>query len=302
MTGSSSPLATVIAPGMLTLIEDLGRGLGDLPTGAAIGLPSGGAMDRGALRLANRLVGNPEEAAGLEVLLGGVVLRFDTRAVVAVTGAPVEVWIDERVQPHHRPLVVESGSTLRLGRAVTGLRMVVAIASGVAGEMLAGSVSASPAAGLGRAPLVAGDRLSSARLPVEPAMAADVAESAAGGGGVTLRLVPGPRDDWLSDHAHAVIAQTGWRVTADCDRVGIRLTGPMLQRRRTDELASEAVVRGAVQVPPSGQPVIFGADHPTTGGYPVIGVVAEPDLDLLGQVRPGDEVRFSWLARPRWQG
>ncbi|MGJ6981037.1 biotin-dependent carboxyltransferase family protein [Aestuariimicrobium soli] len=296
MNRPQNAVLRVVDPGPLTLLEDLGR-----VTGAAIGLPRGGAVDRAGLRLANRLVGNPEHAAGLEVLWGGLVVEALADTVISVCGAPVSVTIDGRAERSHTAVPVRAGAVIALGRCVLGrcvvrgVRPLVAVAGGLAGESLLGSVSASPAAGLGRAPLVAGDLLMSAGLPTTPWITTDLGLTVGHDPHRPLRVIGGPRDDWLTDTARGLFATTGWRVGPQCDRVGIRLEGPPLAWSHPGrELPSEAVVPGAVQVPPEGRPLVFLADHPTTGGYPVVGVVHPDDLDALGQAGPGDEVRFRW--------
>jgi allophanate hydrolase subunit 2 len=108
-----------------------------------------------------------------------------------------------------------------------------------------------------------------------------------------LRVVPGPRTDWFTPAAMKVLGTSPYEVTAASDRVGVRLAGPALERARVEELPSEGVVDGAVQVPPDGQPVVFLADHPVTGGYPVIAVVHPDDLPAVAQARPGQHVRFA---------
>ncbi|WP_369068829.1 5-oxoprolinase subunit C family protein [Kineococcus terrestris] len=285
----------VLAPGPLTTVQDRGR------AGAfRYGVGVAGAADRAALALANRLVANPPERAGLEVLLGGLEVRAEGPLVVAVTGAPVPVTVDGRPAPHASVLVLGAGQVLQLGQAPTGLRAYVAVRGGVAVEPVLGSRSRDTLAGLGPDPLAAGDR-----LPVGPAPAgrprlrtAPVAGPATGT--VAVGVVPGPRHDWFTDPG--VLFTGTWTVTPASDRVGLRLERPDgqpgLRRRREEELPSEGVAVGSLQVPPSGQPVLFGPDHPVTGGYPVVGVVRDADVDRLAQVRPGQSLRFRPVPAP----
>lgn len=280
----------VVAPGPLTLVQDLGRaGL------AEYGVGPSGAFDRGALRLANRLVGNPEDAAGLESLGGGLEIRALAPLVVAVTGAagPLTVRSDGSVRPADRrsPVALAVGDLLRVDHPTAGLRSYVSVRGGVAVARTFASASSDTLAGLGPARLAAGDRLpvgSAGRHHPHVDHAPERRQSG------PLRIVPGPRDDWFADDALDLLLSSSWTVTPASDRVGVRLDGPPLRRRDPGrELASEPVVTGALQVPPDGHPVLLGPDRPTTGGYPVIGVVIDDDVDRAAQFRPGDQVRFS---------
>lgn len=282
--------------GPQALVADLGR-----PGHAAIGVPVGGAADREALALAHRLVGNARDAAGLEVLLGGLEVSLEQETLVAVTGAPVPVTVDGHPAAFSAPVLLAPGQRLRLGAPTAGLRTYLAVAGGIEVPRLFGSASSSPTLGLGPAPLRASEP-----LDVGPAAGSGSATSgsdlaaarAPRDAPVQLRVVLGPRDDWFTPDALAALATASWTVTPQADRVGVRLSGPVLTRARPGELPSEGVVRGSVQVPPDGQPIVFGPDHPTTGGYPVVGVVHDADLDALFQARPGAVVRFEVVAPP----
>ncbi len=277
----------VIDPGGLTTVQDLGR-----PGWAHLGVPPSGAVDRAALRLANRLVGNDEGAAALETTLRGPALRFDRPAVVALAGAPVPARAGERELAMHATEAVAAGEVVRLGTARTGLRTYLAVRGGIAAEPVLGSAATDLLTGLGPDPLAAGARLRLAdRARAWPA--ATVAPVPALAPDPVLGVVAGPRDDWFAPAALDVLRTARWAVAPASNRVGVRLTGPRLERVRDDELASEGVLAGALQVPPSGTPILLLADHPTTGGYPVIAVVVTADLPRAGQLRPGDEVRFA---------
>ncbi len=277
----------VIDPGGLTTVQDLGR-----PGWAHLGVPPSGAVDRAALRLANRLVGNDEGAAALETTLRGPALRFDRPAVVALAGAPVPARAGERELAMHATEAVAAGEVVRLGTARTGLRTYLAVRGGIAAEPVLGSAATDLLTGLGPDPLAAGARLRLAdRARAWPA--ATVAPVPALAPDPVLGVVAGPRDDWFAPAALDVLRTARWAVAPVSNRVGVRLTGPRLERVRDDELASEGVLAGALQVPPSGTPILLLADHPTTGGYPVIAVVVTADLPRAGQLRPGDEVRFA---------
>jgi biotin-dependent carboxylase-like uncharacterized protein len=277
---------TVLAPGLLTTVQDRGR-----PGWASIGVTRSGAADRSAADLANRLVGNATAAAVLEATAGGLQLRAGRTLLVAVTGAPAPVTVDGREAPFDAPLTLRTGQVLALGMPPVGLRSYVAVRGGIDVPPVLGSRSTDTLSGLGPAPVRAGDLLpvggSAAEEPV-----VDVAPVRAPSSQPVLRVLPGPRRDWLVPAAWALLTSADWAVTADIDRVGLRLAGPRLERARGDELPSEGLVPGAVQVPPDGAPVLFLADHPVTGGYPVLAVVTTDDLAAAAQLRPGDRVRF----------
>jgi biotin-dependent carboxylase-like uncharacterized protein len=277
----------VLDPGRHALVEDLGR-----PGYAHLGVAPSGALDVSSLRLANRLVGNSSAAAGIEALLGGLSVRFTTSATVAVTGPPVSVVVDGRPFGSHVPVPVRAGQTLTLGTPSTGLRCYLAVSGGIAVEPVLGSRSRDVLSGIGPAPLSASDVLPLGS-PTGIPTGADVVVPASAPGELVVPVTLGPRDDWLEDPAHGLSAW--WTVTSESNRVGLRLDGTAL-RRAADyaegELPSEGVVTGAIQVPPNGLPVVFLADHPTTGGYPVAAVVRAGSLSALAQARPGTRIRF----------
>ncbi|MDO9352650.1 MAG: biotin-dependent carboxyltransferase family protein, partial [Solirubrobacteraceae bacterium] len=241
--------------------------------------------------LANRLVGNAEGAAVLETTLRGPVLRFAAPATLALTGAEVEAVVDGRPVAMHSPFRVPLGGELQVGTARRGLRTYVAVRGGIDVPLVFGSASADQLTGLGPAPLQAGDRLDLGAQALD-APAVDVAPVAALEARAVLHVVPGPRDDWFAPDALTALLSGVFTVGAQVDRIGARMRGPSLPHRGDQELRSEGVARGSLQVPPSGDPILLLADHPTTGGYPVIAVVTEADQSRAGQLRPGDEVRF----------
>jgi biotin-dependent carboxylase-like uncharacterized protein len=252
-------------------------------------VPRAGALDAPAAALANRIVGNEPAAAVLEVLLGDLELRTDEGCWVAVTGASAPLTVGDDARGHGRAEWVPAGATVRLGQPMTGLRSYVAVAGGIAVEPVLGSRSTDTLAWVGPPRVEAGALLPVGEPRGEP-RAVDAPRSPRPG---PLRVTPGPRADWFTDDALDRLCGAAYVVEADSNRVGLRLDGPALRRRDARELASEGMVLGAVQVPPSGKPVVFLADHPPTGGYPVIGVVDVEDLWQCAQLRPGDEVRFS---------
>ncbi|WP_306364540.1 biotin-dependent carboxyltransferase family protein [Nocardia sp. CC227C] len=274
--------------GPLATIQDLGR-----PGWFGSGVGTAGAADRASLRLANRLVGNPEGAAGIEVLLGGVELRAQRHVTLAVAGAPAPAFVDDRPVGIASVLEVEEGRCLRLGLARTGLRCYVAVRGGIDVPPVLGSRSRDTMAGIGPEPLRPGDVLPVGAPPrtypiLDVAPVAPLVDDL-----LTVRVLLGPRDDWFT--APGDLCAGEWTVSADTDRIGARLdrhTGPPLRRRDDRELPTEGVALGSIQVPPSGQPVVFLADHPITGGYPVIAVVADADVDAVAQARPGCRIRF----------
>ena len=272
---------TVLEPGPLATIQDRGRA-----GQAALGVPASGACDRASYSLANRLVGNPVGAATLEVTYGGLVVHADTDLVVAITGAPCTGV------PLNAPTTLRAGQVLRLGAPSSGLRTYVAVRGGIDVPAVLGSRSTDLLSGLGPAPLVANQTLpvGSAVQPMPGVDLAPVAHPA--DGNVVLRVTPGPRRDWFTDAGWASLVSQVYAVSSNSNRVGVRLDGVPLERARTGELASEGMAHGAIQIPPSGTPVIFLADHPVTGGYPVIAYVATADLDACAQVRPGQPVRL----------
>jgi biotin-dependent carboxylase-like uncharacterized protein len=263
----------VLDPGPMTTIQDLGR-----PGWAHAGVPPSGAVDPHAFARANDLVGNPDGAAALEATLIAPTLRALESVTVAIVGA--------RTADHTRTL--QPGDVLE-PTACRGARAYIAVRGGLDGEPTLGSRSTDLLTGLGPPPLAQGDLL---RIAAEPTHRPGTPRPERPVDDV-LRLHPGPRDDWFTPHALEELLTATWRVTPQANRVGVRLDGPRLERARDEELLSEGLVTGALQVPPSGRPILLLNDHPTTGGYPVIGVVASDDLPRAGQLKPGDDVRFA---------
>ncbi|MEW2360234.1 biotin-dependent carboxyltransferase family protein [Spirillospora sp. NPDC029432] len=278
----------VVRPGPLATVQDLGR-----PGHAHLGVPCSGAADARSLRLANRLVGNAEAMAAVEFTLGGGALRFHDAAWVAVAGAPVPLSAGGRARGMNAPFHVPAGTLVELGMPARGLRSYLAVRGGLDVPVTLGSRSTDLLSGLGPAPLAAGDRLpvsapsGLADIEVDVAPVPDPPEVP------VLRVRPGPRDDWFTSGALATLTARPYEVTPESNRVGVRLDGAALSRARDGELASEGMVTGALQVPPNGLPILFLTDHPTTGGYPVVAVVAAADLPLAAQLRPGQRIRFA---------
>lgn len=275
--------------GALVTVQDRGR-----PGFAHLGVGRSGAADLVSHDTANRLVGNDPTVATLEVLLGGLRVRADGPVTVAVAGARVPLSVNGVPHPDYSVVHLSDGDVLGLGRVSGGLRSYLAVRGGVQVPATLGSRATDTLAGLGPAPVRAGDR-----LPIGPAPpgwpAWDlVPPPPTPEQPLVLRVLIGPRDDLFDPAAVGVLTGQEWTVTADTDRVGARLAGPTpLTRSSAGELPSEAMVAGAVQVPTDGQPVLFLADHPVTGGYPVIAVVAADDVGAAAQLAPGDRVRFT---------
>ncbi len=269
--------------GIGSTYQDLGR-----PGCTHLGVGRSGAADRPSHRLANRLVGNDESAATIETC-GGLVVRFHHPAVVAISGA--QGVIDVR---HGRPMAVNgvghqpAGAELTLRAPDDGMRYYVAIRGGLDIEPVLGSRSFDTLAGLGPR-LSTGDRIDIGPDPNTP-ITTDF--------GVhpprttVIHLSDGPRRDWFTQDAWTILTTQAFVVSPSGNRVGARLSGPALERVAVRELLSEGLVEGAIQVPPDGQPIVMLADHPVTGGYPVIAVVVPHHVASVAQARPGTTLRF----------
>ena len=293
---------TVLDPGVLALVQDRGR-----PGLAHLGISAAGAMDRAAHNLANRLVGNDPSAATLELLLGGFSATVDTPVWFAVTGAWGALTLDGRPVEPHTATRAAAGSVLRIGAATDGLRYYLAVRGGIAVNPVEGSRSRDTLAALGPAPVVAGDILPVGPVPETAIPSVDLVPVGPPDANVTLALRPGPRADWFDEESWRRLFATTWVASARADRTGVCLElpagcaparasttrTPPLRRTREDELPSEGMVAGAIQVSPGGYPTILTADHPVTGVHPVIAVVTDATLDLLAQLRPGSTVNFT---------
>ncbi|MFD5426635.1 biotin-dependent carboxyltransferase family protein [Streptomyces sp. NPDC127084] len=282
----------VVRAGALTTVQDLGR-----PGYAHLGVPRSGALDQAALRLANRLVGNPEQSAALETTLTGCAVRPSLAVTVAVGGAPCPVSVDGRPVAWGNPVRVGAGALLEVGAAARGVRGYVAFAGGVAVPPVLGSRATDLLSGLGPAPLADGMVLPLG-TPAGPPGRVDAAPWPCPPSELVLRVRFGPRDDWFTPSALRTLTRRAYRVSALSNRIGLRTDGPSLDRAVPGELPSEGMVLGAVQVPPDGRPVVFLADHPTTGGYPAVAVVHEADLGAAAQALPGTPVRFIASVTP----
>jgi biotin-dependent carboxylase-like uncharacterized protein len=268
--------------GAQVTVQDLGR-----PGLAHLGVPRSGALDESAHRLANRLVGNAEDAATLECLDGRVAFTASCSVTVAVTGAQVPVIVDGRAREWGTGLPIPAGARVEVGAATSGLRAYVAVAGGIAVEPVLGSRATDLLSGLGPEPVAAGDQLALGRAQSEP-VPVDTPVPARRTGVLRVRL--GPREDWFEPASVEALDGSSYTVSSSSNRIGLRLEGEPIRWASKEELPSEGMVLGAVQVPPNGQPVVFLPDHPTTGGYPVVGVVVADDLPGCAQLRPGEQV------------
>ncbi|HEU5418567.1 MAG TPA: biotin-dependent carboxyltransferase family protein [Streptosporangiaceae bacterium] len=321
MTAGGERAIRVRRPGALTTIQDCGR-----PGYAHLGVPRSGALDAPAHHRANRLAGNPPGAAVLETTLTGAAVTAECDVTAAVTGAAATVTVDGQPTAPDAAIRLRAGQVLDIGPARPGVRCYVAFSGGLAVPRVLGSASADLLSGLGPARLAAGDVLplgpagdhgpaAGQAAPGEtapgPAGAARAGTALAGcrlgelaaatpgeaGTGTgqhepaALLIHPGPRLDWLAEPGLAALAGSRWTVSPHSNRVALRLAGEPVRRRR-GELASEGLVTGGIQVPPDGQLVLFLADHPTTGGYPVVAVLDPASLPACAQARPGTIVSF----------
>ena len=283
--------------GLQALFQDTGR-----HGQAGQGVSASGAMDQGALRAANRLVGNASDAACVEIAYGGFQFVCRGESVVAFTGAeaPIELLSADGARstvPGYQAIALSDGDSLTLGAPRAGSRSYLAVRGGFAIAPVLGSRSTDTLAHVGPEPIAAGDMLAVhpvARGAVVGLYEQPPADLPTVEQTVTLDVVMGPRTDWFTPEAVALLASQVWKVTPQSNRVGLRLAGEQpLARANPAELPSEGTVVGAIQVPPSGQPVLFLADHPLTGGYPVIGAVASYHRDRAGQIPIGASVRFN---------
>ncbi len=280
----------ILDSGPQSLIQDAGR-LG----WASIGVGRAGAADMSAYELGARLVAHESGLAALEITFGGLVARVHGSMTVALTGADAQASVDGRAVAHAALLDLRDGQELRLGMPTAGLRTYLTVRGGWDVPPVLGSRSTDTLSGLGPYPVTAGTVLtvgdyqgSYPNVDVAPV-------PLPANGLVALRVLPSPRTHWF-DGADRLGEQV-WEVSDRSNRIGLRLTGEALTRASAYaevELPSEGMVRGAIQVPPDGQPVLFGNDHPVTGGYPVIAVVTSADIDLAAQLRPGQQVRLKW--------
>jgi antagonist of KipI len=287
-------LIEVRAPGLLTTVQDLGReGFGPM------GVSPSGAADPVALRIGNRLVGNAEGAAGLEMTLLGGTFVFPERAVVALTGANFGGTLDNGSMEMWSSLEVQPGQTLRMGPTRAGARCYLCVKGGIDVKLFLGSASTHLLSGLGgfegRA-LRKGDVL---RIRAANGGFRTFRKTKVAGRALeklsphrVLRVTAGPQSDWFTEEVQKVFYGNTFRVAEESNRMGLRLEGAAISTPFGGEMISEGVSLGAVQITTSGLPIILFVEQQTTGGYPKIANVISADLSSLGQLRPRDEIRF----------
>ena len=281
----------VLEPGLLTTVQDAGRrGWG------RYGVPPSGPLDAAAFTAANTLVGNPPDAASLEITLSGPTLRVERECLIAVCGAAFDLWVGTLPVPMWHAIYVRAGRIITFGTRRSGARAYLAVSGGIALPPFLGSQATylpGRFGGLDGRALRAGDR-----LPLRAIAVRDLAQRA---GRVwpedcrppynpqpILRVVLGPQDDYFTAEGVATFLNSAYQLTPEADRMGARLQGPSIKHRGPTGIVSDGVIAGSVQVPPDGQPIVMLADHQTTGGYPKIATVLRADLPLLAQCLPGD--------------
>jgi KipI family sensor histidine kinase inhibitor len=287
---------TVVRPGLQTTVQDSGRwGYQHL------GVPVSGAMDRQAHRIANALLGNTADAATLEATILGPELRFEHRARIAITGGDLDPMLDGGKVPTYSVVQCSAGSTLHFGGRRSGSRAYIAVDGGLSVPRVLGSRSTHVMSGLGGIAgrvLQVGDRIPLCESVSDSHFAARRSQPRAGGGDVRLRVMPGPQAAYCHPEALDALQRTRFTISPQSDRMGYRLTGGTLPTPQdSGEMISDATVVGALQVTPSGQPILLMADRQTTGGYPQIAVVITADLSAAAQLAPGDSVQFELCTR-----
>ena len=302
----------VLRAGLLTTVQDLGR------TGfQQYGVIVSGVMDPLSLRIANLLVGNPQQAAGMEITLMGPTLLFEHDSLIAITGADLSPRINQQVVPAWRPVWVSAGSQLDFGAPVFGCRACLAIAGGIDVPLVMNSRSTCLPAKLGgyRGRSLLDDDCISVGFAspqaiqrmsqLAEAVSTQSMSSVAWFAGIdlanyakepTIRVIPGSHYDWFTAASQKTFFSQAFCISPQSDRMGFRLSGPVLQQQKPRELLSEAVTFGTIQVPADGHPIILMADRPTTGGYAKIAQVIAVDLPVLAQMKPGSKVRFQAIT------
>lgn len=289
-------MLTVLHPGLQSTIQDLGR------TGLqADGVPESGAIDPVALKIGNRLVGNPMGAAGIEMPLLGGAFRAESAMVIALTGADLGPTVNDRPVPMWEAISLTPGDRVGFTGLRSGSRCYLTVAGGIDLPPVLGSRSSDLLGRLGPPPLTAGQSLpvgrerlatevlAGRRLPVElrPVYPMEI----------EVRVVPGPQDDHFHPSALEIIASSVYTINPRSDRMGCRLDGPILPHVSGADIISDGMPLGAIQVPPDGKPIILLQGRQTMGGYTKIGVVVSADVARIGQLPPGGRIRFKLVSR-----
>jgi biotin-dependent carboxylase-like uncharacterized protein len=290
-TGSLS----VLSPGFLTTVQDLGR-----YHYAHLGLSPSGAADAVSLRLGNLLVGNPFNTPALEMTLIGSTIVFDAACAIALTGSDFGATLDDMPVPCWQTVFVHPGQTLHCGRATSGARCYLSVSGGLLTETIMSSSSTHLQIGLGGKlgrPLRLSDTLDfgGIALPrrassVKPVILEFLYKPG------PVRVTAGPQLNLFTATEQSLFASSTYGVKEESNRMGLRLSGPPLTRTARDEMITEGISLGAIQIPPGGEPIVLFVEHPTTGGYPKIANVISADMHRVGQLRPRDEVCFEFVT------
>lgn len=292
-----TPVLHVLDGGAFTTVQDLGR------FGAqSLGIPVSGALDPVSLRLANALVGNPHEAAGLEIRMLGPRVRVDVgpvRVALVGTAAPIEILVpDKTIVPAGQTVILQPCTEFRVGPTPDTAACVLAVEGGFGLKPVLGSLSTYTPAGLGgfegRA-LKHGDQLA-LRTVAAPRSEHRLPGEAARDAKTVFRVVLGPQEHRFSPEAVEALLSGSFVLSPASNRMGLRLEGAVLTHSEGHDIASDGVVAGSMQVPGNGQPIVLIADRQTTGGYPKIATVISADVPHLGRLRPGDTMRFEAVS------
>ncbi|WP_061810370.1 biotin-dependent carboxyltransferase family protein [Rossellomorea vietnamensis] len=311
-------MITIIKPGLLTTIQDLGR-YGYQKYGVIVS----GSMDPLAHKIANLLVGNEVDEATLEITLMGPVLEFKETSLISICGGDLTPTIDGKPVPLRRSLLIKAGSILKFGACTNGCRSYLAVAGGFRVEKVMNSRSTYVRAGIGGLKgrsLQAGDTLETGPFNKESANMIDYLLPYVEKSDFTeidwsissefissyhqkkvIRAIPGTEYDLFSEESREQFFNQPFKVSSQSDRMGYRLEGPSLYLDEEFDMVSEAVVFGTIQVPSNGQPIILLADRQTTGGYPRIGYIASVDLPLIAQTKPGESITFTMISHEKAQ-
>ena len=302
MSIPSHPRASILAvsPGFLTTVQDLGR-----DHCAHWGIPPSGAADPISLRLGNLLVGNPPDAAALEMTLVGGSFRFERQFIIALAGSDLGATLDNEEVPAWQSVRVKPGQTLRCGSTKSGARCYLCVAGGIVVQPVLSSASTYllvALGGLGGRSLKAGDVLQCGAQRAGPSMKPravnkKVLDALFGKG--PIRVTAGPQGNLFSADSQLRFSASTYTVKEESDRMGLRLKGPALKRVVDGDTITEGISLGAIQVPPDGEPIILFVEHPTTGGYPKIANVISADLHRVGQLRPRDEINFEFVKHEK---
>jgi len=287
-------MITILDPGPQTTVQDLGR-----PGHLRYGIPPSGPVDRPAFVLGNRLVGNPDDAAGLECTLIGPRFTTDAPCAIAITGAEAPVTVNDTTAPMWRTLPLAAGDTVRVGSARAGVRAYVTFAGGLDIPRVLGSCATYLRGRLGgvdgRA-LRKGDTLPLGAAAMPPVRAVRSEACPELGGTPTIRVVLGPQDDRFTEAGIAALLGGSYEMLPQSDRMGARLRGPRVAHARGHDIISDGIALGSIQVPGDGQPIVLLVDRQSTGGYTKIATVCSFDIARLGQVKPGQRLTFTAVS------